>query len=235
MHHNYRRDYIHHQTSSFRDQLKEIVFGMEDGMVSTLGSITGIAVGSKDHYTVILAGLVIIAVESVSMGIGSFLSNRSKEEVDQRKLEEEKDEIAKYPYEEKNELTKIYIKDGWPQDLAGQMSEAAAKNKHLMLKEMALRELKVFPNETSTSIKGGLYMFMAYVIGGMVPLFAYFIFDIKTALSISIGITLIGLFILGAGTTKFTKQPLAKAGLRMLITGGIALSVGLLAGLLIGQ
>lgn len=235
LHHNYNHKYIHHQTGGFKDKLKEVVFGMEDGMVSTLGSITGIAVGSGQHATVILAGFVIIAVESIAMGIGSYLSNRSQEEVDQRKLHEEKTEIESYPYEEKQELETIYLKDGWPKDLAKQMAETASSNPELMLKEMALHELQVFPQSGSTSITGGLYMFGAYVIGGMVPLFAYLLLPLNQALPISIGVTLVGLFGLGAGTTKFTKQPLLKSGIRMLLVGGLALVVGLIAGILFGQ
>lgn len=226
-------DYIHHQNSQIAALLREIVFGMEDGMVSTLGSITGIAVGSRDHYTVILAGVVIIAVESISMGIGSFLSNRSQEEVDKRKLWEEEQEIKTSLPSERSLLKNMYQKDGWPENLALTMSETAAQNPKLMLKEMALRELEVLPQKESTSLKGGVYMFFAYVIGGAIPLFAYFIFDINKAILISISMTLAGLMILGAGTTKYTKQPALKSGFRMLIIGGTALFTGLAAGLLV--
>lgn len=235
IHHNYKHHYIHHQNSRLADVLKEVIFGMEDGMVSTLGSITGIAVGSKDHFTVLLAGTVIIAVESVSMGIGSYISNRSQEEVEKRKLFEEESEIKQYPQEEKQELLEMYKQDGWPEALAKEMAETAAKNPGIMLKEMAVRELEVLPKESSISIKGGLYMFFAYVIGGLVPLAAYLFLPIQPAIPISIAVTLTGLFGLGLGTTKFTKQPVIKSGLRMLIIGGIALAVGLLAGLVIGE
>ncbi len=43
--------YQHHRNTSIGSTIREIVFGMEDGMVSTLGAITGIAIGSQDHYT----------------------------------------------------------------------------------------------------------------------------------------------------------------------------------------
>lgn len=231
--HNFNKDFIHHKKSKIADVLKEVVFGMEDGMVSTLGSITGIAVGSGNHATVLLAGTVIIAVESISMGIGSYLSNKSEEELEERKINEEKHELEKFPEEEKSELLRMYIKDGWPEKLAIEMSEIAAKNKDIMLKEMIMRELKISTEQKSISIKGGLFMFFAYVIGGIIPLFFYFILPIKSAMPLSIIITLIGLFALGMGTTKFTKQPLLKSGFRILIMGGIALLVGLLAGLLI--
>ena len=212
-----------------------MVFGVEDGMVSTLGSITGIAIGSNNHAMVILAGVVIISVESISMGIGSYLSNRSQEEMEKRKIKEEKEELEQFPKEEKEELYQMYLKDGWSKNLAIQMSEEASKNKELMLKEMIMRELKISGDPESVSIKGGFYMFFAYVLGGIIPLFAYFILPIKNAVPLSITITLIGLFALGMSTTKFTKQPLIKSGLRVLVIGSVALIAGLAVGLLVGQ
>jgi len=215
--------------------LREVVFGMEDGMVSTLGSITGIAVGSGNQSTVLLAGSVIIAVESISMGIGSYLSNKSEEEMKKRKIQEEREEIKKYPGEEKKELYNIYLTEGWPEDLAKNMTEVASKNEEIFLREMMNRELNIPNEQESVSIKGGLYMFFTYIVGGLIPLSSYLLLPIKTAIPISIATTLAGLFILGISTTKFTRQPLLKSGLRILVMGGIALVAGLVAGILIGE
>lgn len=233
-HHNFNPDYIHHQKSEFSSVLKEIIFGIEDGMVSTLGSITGIAIGSGNQKTVILAGIVIISVESISMGIGSYLSNKSEEEMDKRKIKEETEEIHKFPEEEKQELYDMYIKNGWETNLAQQMSIFASKNKDLMLKEMSIHELGLTKEETSISLKGGIYMFFSYILGGLIPLFAYFILPINKAYILSIPLTLIGLFVLGIFTTKFTKEPKTKSGFRMFLLGGTALIIGLLAGRIFG-
>lgn len=62
--------------------IREIVFGLEDSLVSTLGAITGIAAGAQNHSIVILSGLVIIAVEAVSMSAGSYLSSKSANEAE---------------------------------------------------------------------------------------------------------------------------------------------------------
>jgi len=232
---HFNKDFIHHQKSPIAKVLKEVVFGMEDGMVSTLGSITGIAVGSGNQSTVLLAGSVIIAVESISMGIGSYLSNKSEEEMKVRKISEEKKEIEMSPEAEKKELLEMLKRDGWPEGLAKDMTEFAAKNEKIMLKEMMMRELGIPKDEESISIKGGIYMFLTYIIGGIIPLSAYLILPIENAIPVSIGITLTGLFLLGLSTTKFTKQPMLKSGLRILIMGGLALAAGLTAGLLLGK
>lgn len=234
-HHNYNPQFIHHSSTPFDGVVREFVFGMEDGMVSTLGALTGIAIGSNQQQTVILAGCVIIAVESISMGIGSYLSNRSEKEVESRKLQEEKSEIEQYPKEEHDELIALYRRDGWPEKLAGDMAHYVSQHPNLMLKEMAYRELGIQPSLTPSSVKGALMMFASYVVGGLIPLTAYILQPIHVAIPISVLFTLTGLFALGAFTTAFTKQPFLKSGLRMLLIGGVALVVGLVVGSVVGR
>ncbi|MFA6511987.1 MAG: VIT1/CCC1 transporter family protein [Patescibacteria group bacterium] len=222
--------YHHQEKSGTASALREIVFGIEDGMVSTLGAVTGIAIGTQDHFTVILSGVVIIAVESVSMGIGSYLSNQSEQEVHARLLKEEEEEIAHFPEEEKTEMQQLFMREGWPKDFAQQMSEIASQNKSLMLKEMAYHEHGLNPQPTVSAVANGAKMFFSYIIGGLLPLFTYFFLTVTQAMPISIGITLVGLFLLGAYTTKYTHAPWIRSGVRMLILGGIALSIGLIVG-----
>jgi len=61
--------------------VREIIFGLEDGIVSTLGVLVGIAIGTGDKSLVILSGLVVIFVESLSMAAGTYLSNKSQGEI----------------------------------------------------------------------------------------------------------------------------------------------------------
>ncbi|PLX25638.1 hypothetical protein C0580_01990 [Candidatus Parcubacteria bacterium] len=230
MNKRYNPDYIHHKDSKIISSIRDIVFGLEDGMVSTLGAITGIAVGSQSHYTVILAGMVIIAVESISMGIGSYISNLSEHGIIKRKLYEEETEIEDFPHEEKEEMEQIYIRDGWPKDLATKMAEATSRDKKLMLHEMAHHELNILPNEKRHPGMNGLFMFFAYIFGGIIPLFSYFVLPIDLAIKVSIVVTLLGLFLLGASTAYYTKGNWLKMGSRVLFLGGIALLAGYLIG-----
>ena len=221
--------YDHHRTTSVSSTIREVVFGMQDGMVSTLGAITGIAIGSQDHFTVILSGMVIISVESISMGIGSYLSNRSEYDVNQRRIEEEKEEIAEFPQQEKSELIQMFIRDGWPEEIALEMSDVAAKDPTLMLKEMAYRELLI-THKPSLAFRNSVFMFFSYILGGLLPLLAYFLLPLQSAMTVSVIITLIGLFGIGAYTTKYSKASWLKAGGRVLVLGTVAMGVGFLMG-----
>jgi hypothetical protein len=95
----------------------------------------------------VLAGFVVISVESISMAVGSYLSNKSEKEIDERKLFEEKFELKEYPEEERQELIALYMRDGWPKELSKKMGDAASQNKKLFLREMSLRELSIVPEQ----------------------------------------------------------------------------------------
>ena len=69
-------------TRTIAENMREIVFGIEDSLVSTLGALTGIAIGTRSTYIVILSGLVLIAAESMSMAAGSYLSSKSASETE---------------------------------------------------------------------------------------------------------------------------------------------------------
>lgn len=62
-------------------QMRNTVFGFEDGFVSSVGALVGIAVAAQDISFVIVSGLVVIMVESFSMSVGSYLSEKSAEEL----------------------------------------------------------------------------------------------------------------------------------------------------------
>ena len=208
-----------------------MVFGAEDGMVSTLGAVTGIATATQDLFTTVLSGFVVISVESISMGVGSYLSTKSEREINERKLYEEKRELHEFPEDEREELEEMYIEDGWPKKLAGEMAQAASENHDLFLQEMAYRELEIIPNNMGHPIRNGLVMFVSYIVGGLIPLVPYLFLPLGSAIVVSVCVTLVGLFSLGSYTTRFTKRTWWKAGLEML---GLA-SAAALVGYAVGQ
>ena len=199
-------------------------------MISTLGALTGIAIGTQNQFVILLSGIVIVAVESLSMGVGSYISLKSVKEVNERQLKEEKEEFSELPEEEKQQLVEMYMRDGWPEDLASKMAKQASENKSLFLQEMACRELRIHPDNLVKPLENGIFMFFSYVVGGIIPLAAYFFLQVSSAVVWSVLITLLGLFILGSLTTKFTKRNWVKAGMEMLILAGITAVVGYVIG-----
>ncbi|PIT86401.1 MAG: hypothetical protein COU33_03420, partial [Candidatus Magasanikbacteria bacterium CG10_big_fil_rev_8_21_14_0_10_43_6] len=118
-------------------------------------------------------------------------------------------------------------------ELAQEMAEQASQNKELFLKEMAYRELKVFPDELDEPLKNGVYMGISYVIGGSIPLVPYIVLPISSAIPVSIVLTFCALFGLGSWVTKYSKRSFVRAGFEMVALAGLAAAIGFGVGQLI--
>ena len=70
--------------------LRSSLFGFEDALVSTTGMVVGISAGIDDKSIILLASLVTIAVEAISMGAGEFLSEEAVEELEKEKVKRSK-------------------------------------------------------------------------------------------------------------------------------------------------
>jgi predicted membrane protein (TIGR00267 family) len=228
-HYNYNSRYLHHQSAAYLYG-REIVFGMQDGMVSALSAITGIAVGSHDHFIILLSGLAIISAGAISMAIGTFTSLSAQKKMERQMIREEETEILNNPWEEKKELEKHFINDGWNKFIAESMALSAYYNKKVMLREMAYRELSIVPDKHPGVIKNSTAMFFAWLIGGSFPLFPYFFLSVENGIIFSVIITLFGLFLLGIVTSFYTKENWLRAGLKILIFAGLAIIVGYVLG-----
>jgi len=222
-------DFIHHQSHAYLYG-REIVFGMQDGMVSVVGALTGIAVGTNDLFVILLSGIAIIAIGAISMAIGTFISIGTERKMQKRMLLEEQIEVSQSPIEERKEIEMLFLKGGWPKNMAEKMAACAAENEELMLNEMAYRELSIIPEKISHPARNSIAMFFAWLSGGFIPLLPYFFFSVFFGIYISIGITLCGLFFLGVLTSRYTKQNPIIAGLTIFLLAGAAIVAGYIIG-----
>jgi VIT1/CCC1 family predicted Fe2+/Mn2+ transporter len=74
--------------------VRNFVFGVEDSLVSTVGLLAGVAAADVERQTILLTGGVLIAVEALSMGVGSLLSESFAEEFVDGKSEKERRPLA---------------------------------------------------------------------------------------------------------------------------------------------
>jgi len=218
--------------------LRELIFGFEDSLVSTLGAITGIAGGSQDNSIVILAGMVIIFVESLSMGAGTYLASKSEREVVEETIRREKHTVKHDIEGEKREIREYLKARRFKSEEIEQIVERLASDRDLLLEEMLLHEHNIIQEPRARSIKRGVVMWGSYFVGGFFPVLPYLFFKIDSAFYLSIGLTLMVLFSLGAFKTKFTGKSWWKSGLEMAIisisAAGVGYAVGKLAAMSFG-
>jgi predicted membrane protein (TIGR00267 family) len=217
--------------SPFRSRLREAVFGTQDGLISTLGALTGIAAGTGEAEPVIIAGFVIIVVESLSMAAGSYLSSKSQREYLERLLREEEEEIRNDPEKERQEIWEMYRARGFADNEIEIIARRLLSNPKLLLEDMAHKELGIAPAALEEPLSNALVMGTAYVFGGIIPVLPYFLFPFHTAMTVSVVGTLSALFLFGGLKGRVVKQSWWRSGLEMLLVAGVAA----LAGFLIGQ
>jgi len=221
----------HHGVSSaVRTRLREAVFGTQDGLISTLGALTGIAEGTQSGQAVIIAGVVIIVVESLSMAAGSYLSSKSQREYLERLLREEEEEIKTEPEKERQEIWDMYRERGYTDAEIEIIARRLMANPHLLLEDMAHKELGICPAALEEPLGNAVVMGMAYVIGGLVPIVPYLLLPVGPAMPVSIEMTLLVLFLFGGLKGRIVKQVWWRSGAEMLVIAGMAALAGFAIG-----
>jgi predicted membrane protein (TIGR00267 family) len=213
-----------------RSRLRDAVFGMQDGLISTLGALTGIAVGVQSGKVVVISGLVIVVVESLSMAAGSYLSAKSQRQYLERLLREEEQAILKDAEGERRELWAMYRARGYTDQEITIMVNRLMNDKKLLLEDMAHKELGICPAALEEPIGNALVMGVSYIVGGLVPLIPYFGLSVPTAVPVSIASTLIALFGFGGLKGRLVGQTGWRSGLEMLGIAGLAAFAGFMIG-----
>lgn len=219
-----------HGAGKVRSTLREAVFGIQDGLISTVGALTGIAAGTQNRDAVVVAGFVIIVVESLSMAAGSYLSSKAQREYLERLLKEEEQEIAEHPDSERAELYDMYRARGYTDAEIDIIAKRLMSNPRLLLEDMAHKELGISTESLEEPLSNALVMGTAYVIGGAVPVLFYLLLPLSTAMPVSVAGTLTALFLFGGLKGRIVKQSWWRSGLEMLIVAGLAALAGYLIG-----
>lgn len=203
--------------------LRPTVFGMVDGLVSNFALIAGVAAASGTAKPVVLAGVAGLIGGAFSMGTGEYVSVRSQNESMQAEVEVERHELAHNPKAELDELTQIYIARGVDTDLARLVAEQLSVDPAQALEIHAQEELGVDIYDLPSPRVAAISSFLAFSLGALVPLLP-FLFAAHM-LPLAAALALIGLFVTGAITARFTTRQWWYAGGRQMLLGLAAAAV----------
>lgn len=211
-------------------RLREVMFGMQDGLVSTVALVNSVAGATERSDYVIIAGLTGALAGVFSMAAGSYLGSRAEQDVHASELEREAREIAQNPAEEIAELIEIYKLEGYREDEAYQMAQRVAADRDLWLKVMAEKELGLSVDTEVSPLKDSAVMGVSFFIGGLVPVAPFFLLPVAVAPVVATVLTLVALFALGAGKGRLLRRPMIKQGLEVLFIGLLSAIFGMLLG-----
>jgi vacuolar iron transporter family protein len=214
-------------------RLRSLLFGVQDGIVSIWGLVLGVSAGTHDSFIVILAGLAGAIPAALSMAAGDYISSKSKREVQEFKINVFKNNIKKKKAVVMENLKRKYIHEGFTSKEVNPWLSRLKKDDGLLLRKCE-EEYGINPDTFENPVHNAVAILFAFLVGSLVPLFPFIVFDITFAQYLSLGITIIALFGIGALKTKITKRPWWKSGTEMLLIGLAAALVGFLIGKVLG-
>ncbi len=220
--------------------LRAAVLGANDGLVSNMSLVMGVAGASMASHMVLLTGLAGMAAGACSMAMGEWLSVATARESFQRQIAAEAEELAEVPEEEMEELALIYQAKGIPEETARAMAHKLIENKDSALDTLAREELGIDPAELGGSPWAAAgTSFGLFTVGAIFPVLPYF-FGLSgyTAVGASLAVSGAALMSIGAATALFTGGTMWKLGLRSLAFGygaaAITFGIGKLIGVAVG-
>ena len=207
-------------------RLREVVFGAQDGLLSTVALVTGVAVAVENQTTVLVAGLAAALPGMLSMATGAWLGSRAEQDVQRAEIAREAQELEENPAEELAELVVLYQREGKTYQEARHMADDIAQDKELWLRTLVEKELGISPDETTNPTKDALTMGVAFILAAIIPILPHFFLEGGSAIGVSIAAALTGLFILGVGKGRLVQRSPLLQGLEILLVGAMSAGVG---------
>ncbi|HEY2774183.1 MAG TPA: VIT1/CCC1 transporter family protein [Candidatus Binatia bacterium] len=202
--------------------LRAAVFGVNDGLVSNSCLILGVSGASTDPRAVLLTGTAGLLAGAFSMAAGEYVSVRSQRELFEYQIGQERDELALYPEEEAEELALIYAARGVEVDKARELAHVLVRDPKTALDTLAREELGLNPDDLGSPLGAALSSFVSFAAGASLPLLPFVAGLGASALRISIALSSVALFALGAVLSLFSGRGAVAGGLRMLLLGAAA-------------
>jgi len=204
--------------------VREIVFGFNDGSVSTLALLAGVTGGALARSQLLIAGFSGVIAGAISMAIGAYISSKSEIEHHHSEIEREKREIEEIPEVEKEEIRQIYIKKAdFTDEELGFIVNRITGEKKTWLDCMMREELGLFEERFESPLRVGLIMLVAFIAGGLVPIVPFLLIS-SSQISFPTAsiVTFASLFVIGVWKTSFTDKHWLASGLEMVLIGILA-------------
>jgi VIT1/CCC1 family predicted Fe2+/Mn2+ transporter len=213
--------------------LRAGVLGANDGIMSTSGMVLGVAAApGATSGTILVAGVAAVVAGSISMAGGEYTSVSAQKDSEKAMLELERQELKENPEAELRELAWFYEQKGMSPKLALQVAqELTAKD---VLKAHAEAELGIDSDHHASPIQAALSSFVAFAVGGMLPLLAVAGPWIEYRLQATVSAVVFALILTGYVGAKIGGAKPARGMLRnvviSLLTMGVTYAIGALVG-----
>jgi vacuolar iron transporter family protein len=212
--------------------LRSLVYGFNDGLTANFGLVAGVVGADVAPHIVIISGVAGAIADALSMGSSGYLAAKSEAEVQAHQIEMERNEMKLMPDLEEEELALIYEAKGLPPERARETANAMMQDPAQALNAMVREELNIQPAELEP-LKDGLVTGTATAIGAFIPIAPFLVMEHGAAVWVSLAISMLAHFAIGAARSMFTGRGIWASGRDMFIVGFGVAAVGYVIGELI--
>jgi VIT1/CCC1 family predicted Fe2+/Mn2+ transporter len=227
-----------HKISPAQEYLRQIVYGGNDGIVTTFAVVAGFAgfgaegAAEVGAIAVLLFGLANLLADGTAMGLGEFLSARSEQGVYRATRAKELHEIQTNPEMERLETIELLRERGLSPSDADTMASIMVRNPEYMADFMMQHEIGMADPTNEHPALNGLATFVSFLIFGFVPLIPYFLLPAgQETFAISVMATGVALTTLGLLRWRVTTEGLWRCVGETVLVGGICAFVAFGVGL----
>jgi VIT1/CCC1 family predicted Fe2+/Mn2+ transporter len=219
------------RASSLLGEIREVVFGLQDGLVSTLAVVATVAGASGEAFPVVVAGIASALAGVFSMAAGEYIGSKSQREIFDAQIHEERHEVEERPGEAEAEVAYMLAEEGLGDEDAARVAALMARHPEVLLRTMVARELGIQVDERGGSVvRGALFMGTAFGLGALVPILPFLL--LPFAMSLPTAAVATGLVLFGVGVVKsrWTHRSAISSGLEVLALAAFAGIAGYLFG-----
>jgi vacuolar iron transporter family protein len=222
--------------SSLLGEIREVVFGLQDGLVSTLAVVATVAGASGEAFPVVVAGVASGLAGVFSMAAGEYIGSKSQREIFDAQIHEERHEVETRPGEAEAEVAYMLTEEGLDQDEAERVAAMMARHPEVLLRTMVARELGIHVEDRGGSVlRGALFMGVAFGLGALVPVLPFLLVPFATALPVAVVLTGAVLFGIGVVKSRWSHRSALSSGLEILALAAVAGIAGYLFGTVLPQ
>ncbi len=219
------------RASSLLGEVREVVFGAQDGLVSTLAVVATVAGASGQSFPVIVAGVATGLAGVFSMAAGEYIGSKSQREIFDAQVHAERHEVEERPGEAEAEVAFMLAEEGLGDEDAARIAALMALHPEVLLRTMVARELGIHvAHEHGGVLRGALFMGAAFGAGAAVPILPFLLLPIGAAVPAAVVATGLVLFGIGVVKSRWSQRTAVSSGLEVLALAAVAGIAGYLFG-----
>jgi vacuolar iron transporter family protein len=216
-----------------RARIREFVFGIQDGLISTVGLLTGVQGATASNTVVIITGLTAMCAGAISMAAGSYLSSSAQKEIFDKELREAEILAEREPYLAAEGLLKALSEEGLPREQSYSIVKLLLDQQQVFLRTFREKVFGLGSAEINRPLQAALVMGLSFAVGAVIPIVPYLIMRGMNALYISIVLSAVTLFGVGVFKGQLSGKSLMVSGVQFFAIAVGAALVAYLIGLVV--